>query len=55
MRRGDVLLTKGLIYEALGLTNLFFTKGGGDGGTQGSVNTVGAFGGTLPEGVLVGV
>ena len=32
MRRGDVLLTKGFISEALGLTSLFFTKGGGDGG-----------------------
>ena len=33
MRRGDVLPTKGFIYEALGLTSLLPAKGNGDGGT----------------------
>ena len=32
MNRGNVLPTKGLISEALGLTSLFLAKGGKDGG-----------------------
>ena len=55
MRRGDVLPIKGFIYKALGLTSLFLTKGNGDGDTQGSVNIINTFGGTLPEGVLIKV
>ena len=53
MRRGNVLPTKGLVYKALGLTNLLFTKGSKNGNTQGSVNIIGVFGGTLPEGMLI--
>ena len=55
MRRKNVLPTKGLIYKALGLTSLLLTEGGKDGGTQGSVNIISVFGGTLPEGALVRV
>ena len=53
MHYGDVLPTKGFIYKALSLTNLLLTKGGGDGDTQGSVNTIGTFNGTLTEEVLI--
>ena len=53
MRREDILPAKGLIYEALSLTNLFLTKGGGNGGTQGTVNIINIFGGLLTEGALV--
>ena len=53
MRRKDVLLIKGLISEALGLTNLLPTESGGDGGTQGSINTTNASSGTLTEEALV--
>ena len=50
-----MLPTKGLIGEALGLTSLFLTEGGGDGGIQGSINTIGAFSGTLTEEILIKV
>ena len=53
MSRGNVLPTKGLIGEALGLINLFLTKDGRNGGAQGSVNIIGAFSGTLTKGALI--
>ena len=55
MYRGNVLLIKGLVYKALGLTSLLLTKGGGDGGIQGSINIIGAFGGTFTKGILIRV
>ena len=53
MGRGDILPTKGLIYEALNLINLFLTKGSRDGGAQGSINTISTPSGTFTKGALV--
>ena len=55
MRRGDVLPAKGLICEALGFTSLFFAEGGGDSGTQGTINIINVFGGLFTKGVLIKV
>ena len=53
MGRGNILPTKGLIYKTLSLINLFLTKSGGDKGTQGSINTINTFSGTLTEKTLI--
>ena len=53
MHRKDILPTKGFIYKALNLTSLFLTKGDRDNGTQGSINIINAFSGTLTKGALV--
>ena len=55
MRYGNVLPTKDFVYKALSLTNLLLTKGGGNGGTQGSVNIINISSGTFTKETLIKV